>query len=206
MKSEGYRIQQGSNTSGLLLGLLRTSPTFDNTNGIDDPANDPLSYTMPDGSQRNYRGGGGYDNPFWIINNAPRIDETNRFMGNLSINYALDQWFNVNATVGTDVYSDRRIQNFEIGSRTAPAGRVQEDDFFFRNFDGYFNVNGRGSLSDKINMGYLAGVNLYDEKLENFYTTGNGLAFPGFVNISNASEVSSGKGLFRQRNGYLCSG
>ncbi|MDG1296862.1 MAG: SusC/RagA family TonB-linked outer membrane protein [Saprospiraceae bacterium] len=200
VKSEGYRIQQGSNTSGLLLGLLRTSPTFDNTNGIDDPANDPASYTMPDGSQRNYRGGGGYDNPFWIINNAPRIDETNRFMGNLSINYALDQWFNVNATVGTDVYSDRRIQNFEIGSRTAPAGRVQEDDFFFRNFDGYFNVNGRGSLSDKINMGYLAGVNLYDEKLENFYTTGNGLAFPGFVNISNASEVSSGKGLFRQRN------
>lgn len=200
VKTEAYRIQQGSNTSGLLLGLLRTSPSFDNANGLENPADSTSSYTMPDGTQRNYRGGGGYDNPFWIINNAPRTDETNRFNGSLNINYNLDPWLNFNATVGTDFYSDRRIQNFEIGSRTAVSGRIIEDDYFFRNLDAYFNINGSGSLSDKINLGYLVGLNLYDEKVENFFTEGNGLAFPGFVNISNAAEVSSGKTLSRQRN------
>ena len=63
IRSENTRIQQGSNTSGLLLGMLRTPVSFDNTNGLGPEAavNDPSSYIFASGRQRNYRGGGGYD-------------------------------------------------------------------------------------------------------------------------------------------------
>jgi TonB-linked SusC/RagA family outer membrane protein len=53
--SRANQIQQGSNTSGIMLGLLRTPPSFDNAQG----------YEFPDGTQRTYRHGGGYDNPYW---------------------------------------------------------------------------------------------------------------------------------------------
>ncbi|MFK7936913.1 MAG: carboxypeptidase-like regulatory domain-containing protein, partial [Saprospiraceae bacterium] len=59
VQSDAVRVQQGSNTSGLLLGLLRTPPSFDNSNGVADPVNDDASYVLPSGGQRNYRGGGG---------------------------------------------------------------------------------------------------------------------------------------------------
>ena len=34
-----------------------------------------------DGSQRNYRAGGGYDNPYWTINMNPFTDQVNRLFG-----------------------------------------------------------------------------------------------------------------------------
>ena len=199
-RSGGNRIQQGSNTSGLMLGLLRTSPTFDNAGGFDDPVNTEEAYRFTDGTQRNYRGGGGYDNPFWTANLTPRTDEVNRFLGSVTVDYNIDQWVNISATMGTDMYSDRRKQQFELNSRTAPSGRIFEDQYFFRNFDTYFNVTGRGNLTDDLEFGYLLGANLWGSRLNNLYTEGNGLSFNNFVHISNAAEVSSVERNFNEKN------
>ncbi len=198
-KTNGRRIQQGSNTSGLMLGLLRTPVTFDNSGGFDDPANTEAAYRFPDGRQRNYRGGGGYDNPYWIINLAPRFDEVNRLFGHVKVDYKLHPWATLSANLGTDWYSDRREQQFEINSRTAPSGRIFEDNFFFRNTDVYLNLNGNGNLTDDITFGYLVGTNMYDRHLENLYTIGNGLSFQNFVHISNASDVQSSRALQKSR-------
>lgn len=46
IKSGGNRIQQGSNLSGVMLGLLRTPISFDNSNGYSDPANTPEAYIV----------------------------------------------------------------------------------------------------------------------------------------------------------------
>ena len=188
-RSDARRIQQGSNTSGLLLGMLRTPPSFDNANGVSDPINDEAAYVLPAGGQRNYRGGGGYDNPYWIINNAPGFDDVNRFFGSLRIDYNMHQWANLALNVGTDTYSDNRRQEFEIGSRTASGGRIIEDQYFFRNIDSYLNLSGNGEIASGFNFGYLIGVNIFDEKLNRLYSEGNGLSFSGFRHITNASEV-----------------
>ncbi|MBK7409191.1 MAG: hypothetical protein IPJ40_14750 [Saprospirales bacterium] len=57
IKSGGTRIEQGSNTSGVMLGLLRTTPTFDNSNGLSvgDDGFD-AAYEFPNGTPRGYRG------------------------------------------------------------------------------------------------------------------------------------------------------
>src|SRR5690606_20248002 len=46
MKAGGKRIQQGSNTTGLMLGLTRTPITFDDSNGVGERWNsdDPSAY------------------------------------------------------------------------------------------------------------------------------------------------------------------
>ena len=100
-RSDYDRIQQGSNTSGLLLGLYRTPASFDNSNGLGTGARDnATAYEFADRSQRNYRGGGGYDNPYWVINNAPGIEEVHRVFGNFKTNYVVNDWINLGVNVG----------------------------------------------------------------------------------------------------------
>ena len=80
-----------------ILGLLRTPTTFDDANGSADPANDPKAYQLSDGRQRTYRNGTGYDNPYWVVNNAPYTDEVNRLMGNLDLTYDFAKYLSINA-------------------------------------------------------------------------------------------------------------
>ena len=187
IKTTSRRIQQGSNLSGLMLGLLRTPPTFDDANGSSDPVNDPKSYYLSDGRQRTYRNGGGYDNPYWVINKAPYTDEVNRLLGNVDLTYDLTKWLSVNAKVGTDVYQDNRIQKFEINSRTAPAGRVIDDRYTYRNIDAYLTLLGNTNLTSDITMGYTFGGNVYTSLLDNLTVQGDVLDNTGFVNFNNTT-------------------
>ena len=185
------RIQQGSNTSGLMLGLLRTPASFDNSGGFSDPVDNELAYRFADGTQRNYRGGGGYDNPFWTVNLTPRQDNLNRMFGNVKVDYSMHQWANFSVNLGADFYNDRRKQLFELNSRTAPSGRIIEDQFNNRIIDTYFSINGGDNLTDDLSLNYLLGANLNSSKLNNFFTTGDGLSFANFVDLSNVSSFAS---------------
>jgi TonB-linked SusC/RagA family outer membrane protein len=191
VNSSGSRIQQGSNTSGVMLGLLRTPVTFDNANGLADPVNENSSYQFPNNDQRNYRGGGGYDNPYWVVNNSPFNDQVNRFFGNLGVTYSVSDWLQFNTVLGVDAYSDNRVQRFEIGSRNVTGGLVIEDNFNYKHTDMYFNIRGKGSLASNFTMSYNLGINLYDEKLKQNTSTGNDLNFFGFAELGNTSNVAS---------------
>jgi TonB-linked SusC/RagA family outer membrane protein len=191
-RSDYSRIQQGSNTSGLLLGMLRTPATFDNSNGLGTAArSDASAYEFADRSQRNYRGGGGYDNPYWIINNAPGVEEVHRFFGNFKTNYTLNNWVNVGLNVGVDMTSDKRKQSFEVGSRTNATGRVILDDFLTRQSDVNLFVTGDGDLSEDFSFNYLVGANFFSFVRDRLNTAGVGLTFPGFMDISNAATITS---------------
>jgi hypothetical protein len=191
IKSSSRRIQQGSNVSGLMLGLLRTPPSFDNSNGKADPVNDPTAYTLSDGRQRTYRNGGGYDNPYWVINNTPYTDDVNRLLGNIDLTYDLTSWLSVNGKVGTDVYQDNRQQKFEINSRTAPSGRVIDDRYTHRNIDAYLTFLGKANLTKDLSLGYTFGGNMYSSYLDNITVTGDALGYSGFANLNNTSSKNT---------------
>lgn len=192
-KSDYTRVQQGSNTSGLLLGMLRTPVSFDNTNGFgaDAAVDEVTAYQFADASQRNYRGGGGYDNPYWIINNALGHEDVNRTFGNVKIDYGFSNWLNIGLNVGYDITSDRRKQDFEIGSRTNASGAVRHNEFSTKQFDNYLNITGNGRLTDDISLNYLVGANAFSFNNQEIEVLGTGLVFPGFLDISNATSLSA---------------
>ena len=191
-RNDHVRIQQGSNTSGLLLGLYRTPATFDNSNGFGhDAFDEPSSYIFPNGAQRNYRGGGGYDNPYWTVNNTLREEVVHRTFGSFKVNYKVSDWVNLSMNIGTDVTNDDRKQDFEINSRTNPNGTIILDEFITRQSDFYLNVAGQGQLNDDFSLNYLAGVNMFSFNRHNTYTQGDGLVFGGFLDISNTTSVSA---------------
>ncbi len=191
-KSDFTRVQQGSNTSGINLGLFRTPPSFDNSNGFgSDAVDEPSSYIFPNGEQRSYRGGGGYDNPFWVVNNALRDEEVHRVFGSFQVNYRLHEWVNLSMNIGTDATNDIRKQNFEINSRTNPNGQIFLDEYTTRQTDFIASVAGNGQLNSDFALNYTAGINLFMYNDHNAYTQGDVLTIQGFDDISNASNISA---------------
>ncbi|MBK6445676.1 MAG: TonB-dependent receptor plug domain-containing protein [Bacteroidetes bacterium] len=118
-KSGGRRVQQGSNLSGLMLDLLRNTPSFDISNGNSDPEA-TSAYLLPDGTQRNYRGGVAYDNPYWTINQNPFNDDVNRMYGSIQTDYKANSWLSFTYRLGSDFYNDRRKQFFCNRFRSLP--------------------------------------------------------------------------------------
>jgi hypothetical protein len=171
-----------------MLGLLRTPPTFDNANGYDDPVNTVEAYQFPDGSQRNYRGGGGYDNPFWSVNKNILTDDVNRIIGNVGFRYTPLTWMSVQYKLGTDVYTDRRDYHFGIGSRQFPSGQVTSDNHFNKDINSDLIITLNKSFGANWSTTVILGHNMYSTLYQQVYAEGNGLTVPEFYHLSNASS------------------
>jgi TonB-linked SusC/RagA family outer membrane protein len=184
--SGGYRVQQGSNTSGLMLGLLRTPPSFDNSNGADDPT-DPSAYLNADGSQRNYRAGGGYDNPYWTINQNPFTDDVNRVFGYTKLDWSPLEGMLVSYRYGLDQYSDVRKQIIAKNSRTFPGGSITDEAWNVKEINQDLTVNYTTKFGP-VGANLLAGFNANQRDYKYVGTYGTGLVLPDFYNMSNAQN------------------
>ncbi|MEJ1928790.1 SusC/RagA family TonB-linked outer membrane protein [Nostoc sp. NIES-2111] len=195
VNSAAQRAQQGSNTSGIMLGLVRTPITFDNSGGYSDPVNDPRSYTYSDGSPRNYRGGiknpigAWYDNPYWVVNRNPYHDMTDRFIGYVSGSYSILPSLTLNAKYGLDAYTDSRFGGFDVNSSAYSAGRVYQEKITNKVQDITANLDFEKDLNENFNVRALIGTEFYDNKTSNTYVQGDNMAIPGLFSMSNTSSL-----------------
>jgi TonB-linked SusC/RagA family outer membrane protein len=190
INSGGDRIQQGSNLSGLMLGMLRTPITFDIGNGYGgDAVTHPDAYMFADGQQRSYRGYGIYDNPYWTVNQNKFTDDVNRLIGNISAIYVPTDWFTVTYRLGGDYYSDRRKAYFAIGSSAYTEGMVFEDQHFNKDINSDLILNVKRNLTKNIKLDFSLGNNIFQTYHQQVYVEGDQLSQPNFYHISNASSV-----------------
>lgn len=197
--STNNKIQQGSQLSGAMLGLFRTPPTFDNSNGFSNAANHVEAYTLQNGTQRNYRGGGGYDNPYWSVNNNPFLSELDRIFGYAQASYQVLNWMSLNYRVGGDVYTQNDKQVTNIGSNAAPAGAVYLISYTNRQFNSDFTVNMHKSFSSDWDGSLIVGHNYFVLNQNNHFTQGTSLVVPGFFDMSNATSFLANETEVRKR-------
>ncbi len=176
--SYGNFIQKGSNVSGVMLGLLRTPPSFDNAAG----------YELEDGRERTYRHGGGYDNPYWVANNIYFEDKVNRLTGNIFADYDALDWLSFSLRVSNDFYLDSYKDVMPIYSRDTPGGRIYESGNYKSIFNTDFMAKINKNLTDQLNLNLNAGANMY----RNYFKYVDGatdadLIIPGFDDVSNTS-------------------
>ena len=112
-KSIAHRSIKGSSVNGVMLGLLRTPATFDNSNGLSDPVNDSNAYELSNGAQRSFRSGV-YDNPYWSINKNKHRDDVSRLIANISGQYQLSEKLSFLINLGSDGYLDFRKGGVDI--------------------------------------------------------------------------------------------
>jgi len=186
--SGGRRAQQGSNTSGVMLGLLRTPPTFDNSNGYGKEAYDhPDAYMFTDGTQRNYRGRSSYDNPYWTVVKSPFFDDVDRFIGNIQLNYFFNQNIDLMYRLGADIYFDKRRQEFAINSSTAPAGQIFNHEIYSNDLTSDLILSFNYNITEDLVGKLMIGNNLFQSIGSSLYTQGDGLIVPDFYHISNTA-------------------
>ena len=195
IKSGGKRSQNGSNTSGVMLGLLRTTPTFDNSNGV-DPDKDPSAYEFEDGAPRSYRGltssrGARYDNPYWTVYKNFLTDDVNRLIGFAQFSYDVIPGFTVTLRQGIDTYSDFRKFRNDIGSATLAQGQVVNHSISSTDLNTDLLGTFSRDLGQNFSLNATAGWNYYKKEVDNRRDDGQGLASRGFFNMASAGAVSS---------------
>lgn len=188
--SSNYKVQQGSNISGVMLGLLRTPVTFDNSNGYGSAGADHKdAYEFIDGTQRDYRGGTGYDNPFWVVNNDPTHSDVDRVFGFAQADFTVNSWMSLTYRVGGDVYTQNDKTAYEINSNASPAGAVYLNEYTNRQFSSDLIVNLHKNFSDDFGGTLTLGQNYFTLTQNNVFTNGSGFNVGGFYDLSNAQSV-----------------
>lgn len=199
VNSGGSRPQQGSNTSGVMLGLLRTTPTFDNSGGTSG-STDPKAYMLQDntGNQRSYRGRGGYDNPYWTVNMNPYRDDVQRVFGTVGAIYKPFDWLSITERFGGDYSMDNRKQIYSKNSAGFPSGQIFEDQLstLVINNDLFATLT---KHAGKFDYSLLVGQNVYDLKTKYLHTQGDGFSSNDFQGVTNTSSNSLSVGNTRQR-------
>lgn len=188
------KAQNGSNLSGVMLGLTRMPPSFDIVGG---PG--PNGYDTRDGQSWTYFSA--YDNPLWSAYNNPLTGDVDRITGNIGGTLSLTPWLDLTARIGADAYSDNRKQIFAVGAQDppAPVGEVWENAKHHLEVNSDMFAAFKPQLSGKFGVTFTLGTNLNSRKDDDAFARGRNLAVPGFYNLSNASDLYNSQTTFVKR-------
>jgi TonB-linked SusC/RagA family outer membrane protein len=179
--SAGDRIQKGDNTSGLMLGLLRTPATFSNAAG----------YELEDGSQRNYRHGTGYDNPYWTIHKNKFLDDVDRIISFAGFNWLFTDWLRLSYRAGIDYFSWDWKNYFARGSAEHMNGLVWLNNYQQSDFNSDLMLKADRQFNKDWYAGVIFGHNMFETSSSELSGTGSGLDLPDFYNLKNAASLHS---------------
>jgi len=141
-----------------------------------------------------------WDNPYWTRYQNFQNDSRNRFIGNISLKYELNDWLDVTARVATDTYSELQEERRANGSVASSFGvpdsqgnRGNVDSGYGRrniqnaetNYDLMLNFN--KDLSDKFNLKGILGTNIRRNEYNSIYaSTSGGLSVPFLYSLQNS--------------------
>ena len=193
INSVNAKVQQGSNQSGVMLGLLRTPPSFDNSNGNGKNAvNIPSTYILPNDSQRNFAGPAGYDNPYWTVNENPFISTLNRAWGFGEFDYKINDWITAKWHFGGDAYiQDDKNIIAPYSASNFPNGYAIINDYINQQYNSDVTLNIDKKLTKDLNLTGILGQNYFTNTSDSRYNEGSGLTLPYFLDMSNSTSFIS---------------
>ncbi|MEO0895920.1 MAG: SusC/RagA family TonB-linked outer membrane protein [Bacteroidota bacterium] len=166
---QSNRVQQSSNTAGLLLGLLRTPADFDQSDYIGTYFNSGgESFPLRQRSYRRYLGNNNnptYNNPLWTINEQTANSTVNRSIFSTKIDITPFDFMKVTLRGGLDTYTDAREYFFPISSAGSRQNGIFSEDLIRRqelNFDAI--ARGNFQITDDIDLSTTIGWNINDRQ------------------------------------------
>ncbi len=163
------RIQQNSNTAGLMLGFLRTPPDFDMGDYKGSFTDD--NGEVFDSRHRSYRKYLGnsvnptYNNPRWTIEEQRATSDVNRYVVNPQFDITPLEWLRVILRGSADISDDKRVYFFPIGSGGDRSPGIFAEDIIGRkemNFDAI--AKGTFGLTNDIDLTTTVGWSVNDRK------------------------------------------
>jgi len=188
--SRADRAQRGSNLSGVMLGLMRTPPSYDLTNGADDPVDDERAWVFPDGTQRTYHAS--YDNPYWSVNRNRNEERLNRLIGFVEWNWKPYDWMNVMNRTGVDTYSEERKSYWDAQSNEFAdlGGAIFDETFNQNNITNDLIVTMDHSFTKDLNATLIVGNSFQDFNSRSYIVDGFDFVVDGFYDMSNVASIN----------------
>jgi len=183
--TRGRYVQKGSNTSGLLLGALRTPPDFNNEPPFDPATGMHRSYRFPHPSPTSTTLSRGYDNPFFILDNPANRSELGRFLGNVKGDWVPTSWLSISDTFGADNYTDSRLEGAPLTSSTNPVGYVTRFTINNLEIDNNLVLTGSYTFNEHIDSRLILGQNLNSRRYRDVHIYGDQLIAPRPFAIQN---------------------
>jgi len=189
-RSTSDRVNKGSNLSGLLLGGLRNSPGYDQSdyvgtyydvNGIPNP-NRQRAYRNPLGRRTN----SSYDNGRWNMENVTDKSTVDRILAKFEMQYNPTEWLNFIGRLGYDSYTDSQDRYWNELSASFNGGAYGKYTERRTQLQGDFIATANYNLGGNIKGNVLLGASINDRKRDwqdGFIT--------GFVNTSSPANLSN---------------
>ena len=194
------RIQQSSNVTGLMLGLLRTAPDFDIEHYKGTyTSSSGVEYGGRQRAYRRYMGGSSsnpiYNNPLWTIYEQKAGTKVDRFMMTNEMTIMPDDKTSFVIRAGIDAWGDDRSWFYPVGSSgSRNAGVFAEDALTNREVNYDFIVRRNLDLGSSMSLNVTAGYNWWDRAYNR--TSFNIASFlvntdKETVNVNTAAEAST---------------
>ena len=156
------------------------------------------------------------ENPYYGLHNNKNTQTSDRFFGNLDMDYKFTPSFSAQLRVGGDVENSRGFSynavnapepgswnaggNTEGQTRTKDVGSVTETNSYVGSINGDFILKYNKDISSNFNIDALAGANYTQTDLKTTFGGITDLLIPGFYNLSNSTKLpTTGDATSRQR-------
>ena len=162
------------------------------------PIND---YLNEDGTQRNYSNGT-IDNPRYLLETSPLTDDVNRWIGNVTLNWAPKEWINVTYAAQVDNYSDQRNRFVapDLDAGVAVGGYIVNQNINFMGLESNLLVTFDKRWSEDFGTSLTLGNQISDSKRDYAMIRGETLNVPGINDIANTINIFADKTVTQIRN------
>ena len=184
--TRGHFTQRGNNVNGLLLGLFRTPPDFNNLPWLDAQSGLHRSYMVPLADPSTAGQTRIFNNPFFTLNEELNSQQANRSFGNVNAEYLANSWLKFNNTLGADYANDERLEGCPAEcSDVAVTGRITEGKLVDYQIDHNLTGTATWHRSDNLGGTITVGQNLNSRNYRTFSVVGRTLIAPQPFSILN---------------------
>ena len=180
--------QPAGGDKSVMSALAYYAPTF--------PIND---YLNADGSQRIFTPW--IDSPRYNAEVSGLTQDTNRWIGNLNLNWAVNEWMNVNYTAQVDNYTEMKNRfvapELDLGSQVN--GSIVNQAKEYLGLESNLIITFSKDWSEKFHSSFLIGNQITDFKRDYQWQRGEGFNIPHFNNMSNTANRDARNWTTQQR-------
>lgn len=163
---------------------------------------DVSDYINPDGTQNTY---GSTTNPLYDARFATYEDDVNRVIGNLNFNYRPTDWLSLSYRIGTDVYSDQRVEilpgplGLEGEVALDPDGFIRKNKINSRDINSTLNITMNHTFDEKLDATLRLGNDVFDRSRNDLNSLGSDFVIPRFYNLGNTINLQTDEYLQQRR-------
>ncbi|MEO8336639.1 MAG: SusC/RagA family TonB-linked outer membrane protein [bacterium] len=187
--TRGRFTQRGNNVNGLLLGLLRTPPNFNNFPYLDPTSGLHRAYRLQEPDLSTAGASRGFNNPIYSLYEELNQAAASRSYGNVNADWVANNWLKFNYVLGADYSNDERREVCPAEcSDVAAGGRITEGTLVNYTLDHNLTATARYHVNDNLAGNFTLGQNLNSRSFRTFSIVGRTLIVPGLNSISNTLQ------------------